>query len=132
LSSFRLKLPASTKDRFLEAYNDSSFQREVKFLTYKVHRGETLNHVARHFGIQVDPIADLNGVSSRMPLRNGVHVLLPIPTDRSRSLASLDLKDPPFRRRGYGRGKRRNHRFYKITYKRRESARSSGRKSGNT
>lgn len=127
LSSFRLKLPSSTKDRFLQAYNHAAFPREVKFMTYKVRRGETITHVARHFGIHVDPIADLNGVSSRMPLRKGVNVLLPIPLDRSRSMSSLDLLDPPSKRRRFVRRHRKN-KYYKITYKRRESARSTSKK----
>jgi LysM repeat protein len=97
-------------------------------MTYKVRKGETLNHVARHFGIQVDPISDLNGISSRMPLRNGVQVVLPIPNDRSRSLASLDLKDPPSKRKVRSRSRSRRQKVYKITYKHRESARSHARR----
>lgn len=131
LSSYRVKLPASTKERFLQAYNDSTFSREVKFMTYKVRKGETISHVARHFGIHVDPLTDLNGVSSRMPLRKGVNVLLPIPMDQSRSMTSLDLRDPPSSKRRAGRKSRRN-RYYKITYKRRESARSTGKKGDST
>lgn len=131
LSFYRLKLPASTKDQFLQAYNHAAFPREVKFMTYKVRKGETITHVAHHFGIHVDPLADLNGISSRMPLRKGVSVLLPIPMDRSRSMSSLDLLDPPSRRRRYAR-KHRKNKFYKITYKRRESARSTPRKADPT
>lgn len=130
-SSFRLKLPASSKERFLTTYNHSEFPRQVKFMTYKVRKGETLSHVARHFGIHVDPISDLNGVSSRMPLKNGLNVLLPIPNDRSRSLASLDLKDPPSKKKVRSRSKR-SSKYYKITYKKRESARSVVRKNSKT
>jgi len=130
LSSYRVKLPISTKERFLQAYNDATFSREVKFMTYKVRKGETISHVARHFGIHVDPLTDLNGVSSRMPLRKGVNVLLPIPVDQSRSMSSLDLRDPPSKRRA-GRRNRRN-KYYKITYKRRESARSTNKKGDST
>lgn len=118
LASFRLKLPATLKDKFLETYNHQAFPRQVQFMTYKVRKGETLQHVARHFGINVDPISDLNGVSSKRPLRSGIQVLLPIPNDRSRSLAALDLRDPPSKRRVKSRSRR-----YRITSKqRRESA----------
>ena len=124
VSSYRIKLPASAKDRFVAAYNHDAYPRKVQFLTYKVKRGETLIRIARHFGIKVDPIADLNGISPRMPLRNGARVLLPLPNDRSRSIASLDVRDPPERRR-YKRYRRpkRNSKNYRISYKKREAAR---------
>lgn len=128
LSTFRIRLPASTKDRFLTAYNHSAFPRQVTFMTYKVRRGETISHIARHFGIHADPIADLNRVSTRAPLRSGTQVILPIPNDRTRSLASLDVKDPPIKRL---RSKKRQ-KFYKVSFKRREAARPSkaGRRDG--
>ena len=120
VSSYRIKLPASTKERFLVTYNHVAYPRKVTFLSYKVRRGETLSRIAKHFGIRVDPISDLNGVSPRMPLRGGIRVLLPIPNDRSRSLASLEIRDPPEKRRY-----RRTRRHYKVPYRRRESARSA-------
>ena len=123
VSSYRIRLPASTKERFLATYNHEAYPRKVSFLTYKVRRGETLSRIARHFGIKVDPISDLNGVSPRLPLRSGLRVLLPMPNDRSRSLASLEIRDPPERRR-YRRSSRRG-KYYKIPYKRRDAARSS-------
>jgi hypothetical protein len=122
VGAYRVRLPASVKEKFLATYNHAAFPRKVQFMTYQVRPGETLAHIAQHFGIRVDPISDLNGVSPRMPLRHGIKVLLPMPDDRSRSLASLDVRDPPEGRHGGGR--RRRGRFYHINYKRRESARS--------
>ena len=121
VGSYRLKLPASVKEKFLTTYNHAAYPRAVQFASYKVHRGETLSKIARHYGIKVDPITDLNGVSPRMPLQSGVKVLLPLPNDRSRSLASLDVRDPPEPAKHH----RRHHgHYYKITYKKRESART--------
>jgi len=120
VSSYRIRLPVSVKEKFLITYNHDAFPRKVTFLAYKVRRGETLSRIANHFGIKVDPMSDLNGVSARLPLRNGVRVLLPMPNDRSRSLASLEVRDPPEKRRI-----RRKPRRSKVPYKRRESARST-------
>lgn len=124
VGSYRIKLPAFVKDRFLTTYNREDFPRQVRFMAYKVHRGDTLARIAHHYGIKVDPITDLNGVSPRMRLRKGLRVLLPIPNDRSRSLASLDLRDPPSRRRHHRRHRHHRHKYYRVSYKRRESARS--------
>ena len=74
VSTYRLRLPASVKEKFLTTYNHEAFPRQVTFMTYKVRAGETLSHIAGHYGIKVDPISDLNGVSPRMRLRNGVKV----------------------------------------------------------
>ncbi|MFL5814142.1 MAG: transglycosylase SLT domain-containing protein [Bdellovibrionia bacterium] len=122
VSSYRIRLPASVKEKFLVTYNHEAYPRQVEFMAYKVRRGETLAHIARHFGIKVDPISDLNGVSPKRPLRHGAKVLLPMPNDRSRSIASLEVRDPPEHRRRKGR--RRKH-YSKISYEqRREAARA--------
>ena len=126
--TYRLKLPSSTKDKFLTTYNHEAFPRRVQFLAYKVRRGETITNIARHFGIKVDPISELNGISAKTPLRSGARVILPIPNDRSRSLASLDVRDPPeTRRRSSRRKHRRRSRYSKISHRNRESARSGRR-----
>lgn len=98
-SSFRIKLPVSVKDRFLSEYNSPKFDRKVQFVTYKVKAGQSLKSIARHFGIRVDPLSDLNGLSPQSSLRNGALVKLPMPKDFSRSVASLEIRDPPERRR---------------------------------
>jgi Transglycosylase SLT domain/LysM domain len=103
LDTYRIKLPISVKERFLSTYNHEAFPREVKFLTYKVRNGETLARIARHFGIKVDPISDLNRIHPQARLIKGTQVLLPIPNDRSRTFASLEVRDPPDRRRNRSR-----------------------------
>ncbi len=123
-ASYRIRLPANTKDRFLQTYNHEAFPRDVNFLTYKVRGGETISSIARRFGIKADPISDINGLSSKMSLQRGLSIYLPMPNDRTRSLASLDVIDPPEKRRYRKRGHRRHlPKYYKVTYKRREAAR---------
>jgi len=126
VGTFRIKLPAFTKDKFLATYNHEAFPRKVQFMTYLVRRGETLSRIARHFGIKVDPMSDLNGMSAKVPLRLGAKVLLPMPNDRSRTFASLEVRDPPEKRKSGRRHRRHGSKLYKITYKHRESARSVG------
>ncbi len=97
--SFRVKLPASLKDKFLATYNHEAFPRKVQFMTHKVKRGENVSKIARHYGLSADPIADLNGISARAGLASGSKILLPVPSDRSRSMASLEVIDAPERRK---------------------------------
>lgn len=125
--SYRIKLPVSVKDRFLATYNHAAFPRRVQFLAYRVRRGETLSHVARRFGIKADPMADLNRISPRAPLREGARVLLPMPDDRSRSLASLEVKDAPEKKR-YRRYRKAGSKYYRVSLQKRAAARNASKR----
>lgn len=127
LSSYRIKLPASTKDQFLVKYNQPDFPKKVQFMAYKVRGGETIGKIARHFGIRHEPIVDLNGISPTASLHRGAKIFLPMPLDRTRSLASLEIRDPP-RRRVSKRSPRKRSAVHKIGVQQREAARISGRK----
>ncbi len=120
--SYRLKLPAFVKARFLETYNHISFPKKVDFMAYRVRRGETIARIARHFGIKADPIAELNRVSVKTALAAGIKLLLPMPNDRSRTMASLEVRDPPEKRRAR---RHRRSRSYKVSYRERHAARST-------
>ncbi len=119
--SYRIKLPTSVKDKFLATYNHSAFPKKIEFMTYKVRKGENITRVARHFGIHSDPISELNHLSPKSPLQVGSRLFLPMPNDRSRSLASLEIKDPPEKRKHHRKGSRK---LYRVTYKNREGARA--------
>jgi hypothetical protein len=99
VGTYRIKLPASSKERFLANYNDPKFTKRVVFLSYKVRNGQSLRSIAAHFGIKVDPLADLNGVSAKARLSKGALIRLPMPADGGRSISSLEVRDPPDRRR---------------------------------
>ena len=109
--TYKIRIPLSRKDAFMKKYFDPAFHNDVTFLTYKARKGDTPSRVAKRFGINPEPIVMMNGVhnsnSSFMP---GKMVELPIPSDFVRSLASLkslDLYDPPEKRRS--RHRRRRH-----------------------
>ncbi len=129
-TTYRVKLPSSSKEKFLETYNHEAFPRKVEFMAYTVRQGDNLMKISRRFGIKVEPIAELNGLSPRVALRKGSKIFLPIPNDRSRSLASLEVRDAP--ERVARRSRSKSVRYYKITYKKRESARPRSKRDGRT
>ncbi|MBI3535190.1 MAG: transglycosylase SLT domain-containing protein, partial [Deltaproteobacteria bacterium] len=118
--TYRVKLPVNIKEKFLLAYNHDTFTKKVEFLKYRIKSGETLSKVARHFGIRVDPIVDLNKLSPKVILKVGTRILLPMPNDPARSIATLDLRDAPAKKRSY----KRNSKYYRISLKNREGART--------
>jgi hypothetical protein len=107
--AYRIRLPASSRESFLTNYNRPDFPRRVEFLAHPVRKGDTLAKIARRYGIKVDPIADLNGIHPRSPLRPGRRVVLPMPNDRSRSVATLEIRDAPEKSKRH-RKKRRHAR----------------------
>lgn len=130
VKTYRIKLPESVKDRFIATYNHAAFPRKVQFMTHKVRRGENLAKVAHHYGIHIDGVKDLNRYSPRATLAAGTQVLLPMPNDRSRTMASLDVRDPPEKRRA--RRHRSRSRAYKVNYHSRRAARQAALRSSGT
>jgi len=124
--TYKIKLPASVKSRFLSVYNHPAYPREVKFIQHKIRAGDTLYRISKRYGISIQPILELNGISKNKELKSGTTILLPMPNDRTRSISSLgvtDIYDSP--RRRY---KSKNHRsslqkINKISYKDRKTAR---------
>jgi len=101
--TYKIRIPLSHKETFTKKYFDSSFKKEVVFLTYKARKGDTAKQVAKRFGINPDPVAQMNGLGTPSTyITPGKMVQLPIPSDFVRSLASLkslDLIDPAYPKR---------------------------------
>ena len=45
---------------------------------YKVHKGDTLDQIARVYGVTVDRLADRNGLKKGQPLRQGLVLVIPL------------------------------------------------------
>jgi LysM repeat protein len=45
---------------------------------YKVHKGDTLDQIARVYGVTVDRLADRNRLKKDQPLRQGVVLVIPL------------------------------------------------------
>lgn len=103
MGTYKIRIPLSRKDSFTKKYFDPSFKKDVTFLSYKARKGDTVKHIAKRFGINPEPVAQMNEVhSTAAPLASGKMIQLPIPSDFVRSLASLkslDLIDPAYPKR---------------------------------
>lgn len=109
LKSYAFKLPLSVKDRFLSAYNDSTFDRRVQFTKYTARSGDSVQKIAHKFRTEADPIREINGMSKRASsLKAGSTIYLPIPLGYKRVLASMyDDKPMPARKKRRGRSRKR-------------------------
>ena len=46
--------------------------------SYKVHKGDTLDQIARVYGVTVDRLADRNRLNKDQPLRQGLVLIIPL------------------------------------------------------
>ncbi|MBI2606033.1 MAG: transglycosylase SLT domain-containing protein [Deltaproteobacteria bacterium] len=128
MKAYRIKLPLSSKSRFLATYNDESFERKVVFQQYKIKSGENLRRVAKKFAVEIDPIRELNNIpKGASALRVGSSIMLPIPTGYKRVIASMyDEKPiPPKKKRRRARRARRHVRVHSSAMRYADSARYS-------
>ncbi len=77
---YRLNLPAGAGREFGRRY--ASLPASVKFVTqpetrYRVHRGETLSHIARRHGTSVSSLLSFNGLRDPRRLRAGQIIRIP-------------------------------------------------------
>jgi hypothetical protein len=115
--TYRIKIPALLQNELAKALASDPNMHRAQFLTVKVGKGDTVAKIARTFGIKVDPILDLNRIAKDTPLPRGSKVLLPIPLDGNYTVAELEIKDPPEKRRHRHKKRYRHqrHRHRRLT-----------------
>lgn len=77
VSEYILRIPAGTKDTFLE--NLSLIPNEERFSIerYKVKKGDTFKKISKKTGIPVQVILDLNSMEKIIPLKSGMEIYIP-------------------------------------------------------
>jgi len=76
---FQLRVPKSTdKEIFNTKYAALPESKKMYWLTHVVRRGETIQGVARHYGVSQQVLADANGVTTRSRLKRGSRLMIPI------------------------------------------------------
>jgi membrane-bound lytic murein transglycosylase D len=76
---FELRVPKATnKKLFNERYAALPDSRKMSWLTHTVRRGETIQKVARNYGISSEVLAQANGVGTQKRLKRGSRLMIPI------------------------------------------------------
>lgn len=88
ITEYQLKIPPGKKEVFLTHYETIKPKDKMLFHSHQVRSGETLSHIARRYGTPVQPIMEMNNISSPKRLRPGQHLIIPVraaksPTDVS-------------------------------------------------
>jgi membrane-bound lytic murein transglycosylase D len=89
VAGYALKIPKGTKDLFQREYAripaDGRFKPEPAFSRYRAGRGDSINSLARRFGVSVERIAAINGLTPRSRLNGRV---LKIPAESVGTIVS--------------------------------------------
>lgn len=76
---YKLKLPRGSGETFAQCWPALEQKARATFAGHEVRRGDTLGAIAAKFGVPVEGIMQLNGLTSARRLRIGQELLIPIP-----------------------------------------------------
>lgn len=75
--NYTVRLPAGAKERFLNNLSKASDKKKFSVDHYTVREGDTLQRIARRFGISQEAILELNSFDKNPKLKAGSTILVP-------------------------------------------------------
>jgi len=75
---YPLKIPKGSIDQFASQMQNIPESARRTFLVHEVRKGETLNKIAKNYGVTVYELADANNISTKSKLYVGVPLRIPV------------------------------------------------------
>ncbi len=91
-SNYQVLIPQGSKEKFLAYYARLSPEKRLTFRRHRIKKGETLSHIAQHYGISIKSIMAMNRVNSRHRIREGKSLVIPLPV--SYTIAKATKRNP--------------------------------------
>jgi membrane-bound lytic murein transglycosylase D len=76
-ANYRIKLPAGTRDTFIESFSNIPKEDRLIWIRHTVRQGETLSLLARRYGTTVQTLQEANHLGHRTVLGIGASMLIP-------------------------------------------------------
>jgi len=76
---YEIKIPFGKKKLFLKNFEAPQPQQKFQFKTHMVKRGDTLSGIARLYGVDIEPMLEINRIKRTSRLSIGTNLLIPIP-----------------------------------------------------
>ncbi len=92
VKNYEARIPAGRRAAFLEQYALIPENRRASYQRHRIKAGDTLQVLARRYGIRVADIVSLNKISNPRALRIGTDLILPLHKGAS-SLPVAELRD---------------------------------------
>jgi membrane-bound lytic murein transglycosylase D len=93
LPDYEIKIPFGKKELFLRNFEALPSGEKLQFRTHSVKKGETLPRIAKLYGVDLEPILELNRLSKKSRLSKGMDLLIPLPKDRDQKLMAMVKKE---------------------------------------
>ncbi len=90
---YEIKIPFGKKELFLRNFEALSPGERLQFRTHSVKKGETLARIAKLYGVDLEPILELNRLSKKSRLSKGMDLLIPLPKDHDQKLTAMVKKE---------------------------------------
>jgi membrane-bound lytic murein transglycosylase D len=79
LPDYEIKIPFGKKELFLKKFETLQSGERFQFKTHIVKKGDTLARIARFYGVDMEPILEINRLKKTSLLSIGMNLLIPIP-----------------------------------------------------
>jgi membrane-bound lytic murein transglycosylase D len=90
---YEIKIPFGQKELFLKNFESLRSAEKTDFKTHIVKKRETLQRIARLYGVDVEPILELNRLKKKSRLSVGTYLLIPLPKPSELKPAQRVSKD---------------------------------------
>ena len=92
--NYQVNIPEGKREIFLQNFAQLKPSEKITFRRHYVRAGDTLSQIARRYGTGVSAIMQMNNIRNPRHLRAGSSIIIPIPADKSVSLAKTVQKKP--------------------------------------
>jgi membrane-bound lytic murein transglycosylase D len=106
---YEIKIPYGKKELFLQNFETLQPVRKVQFKTHIVKQGDTFSRIAKLYGVDLDPILQINQLKKTSRLSKGMDLLIPIPLSQESKPVTVVAKKT-------GDGKSQTSRPKEMTY----------------
>ncbi|HXX34708.1 MAG TPA: LysM peptidoglycan-binding domain-containing protein [Thermodesulfobacteriota bacterium] len=90
---YEIKIPFGKKELFLKNFEAISPGERLQFRIHSVKKGETPARIAKLYGVDLEPILELNRLSRKSRLSKGMDLLIPLPKDHDQRLTAMVKKE---------------------------------------
>jgi membrane-bound lytic murein transglycosylase D len=79
---YEVKIPFGKKELFSKNFQTLSSGERFQFKTHLVKKGDTLSSIAKLYGVDLEPILEMNRLNKKSRLSIGMNLLIPLPKDQ--------------------------------------------------
>ena len=90
---YEIKVPFGKKELFLRNFEALSPGERFQFRIHSVKKGETLARIAKLYGVDLEPVLELNRLNKKSHLSKGMDLVIPLPKDRDQKLTAMVKKE---------------------------------------